>query len=346
MITFLLLLGFLVPVYTHAEEQTQAAATPIALSNLRGPEQAVQPLCEFRIPLGQFNICFQTSSFLQELCKKQTEELWNILSPEDIMCLLSWCTIGWYNQIYQTTYAPQFIERQNFINLAQKVEKCGFDIKDLDIFVPFDRDSVETIQSMFERSFDVERYRLLYETLQKECSANEMLILHTLLTPTQFNDQMGLAFEELPGRFLFPTYYSPETLQDEVVTIMESLQTLTAPMTSKQKLFLLLESNLRSMRTLDFTEAVHKTALDKLKTTSNSFLLMEDGINKATYTAENFPYDKATFILPFEALYAKAQELATTGTKQEQALFQLQATPQDYATHADKFVSQAQEENK
>lgn len=294
---------------------------------------------DFFIPMGAFNICFNLalSPAIKPQCQAQCEALWNILTPDEILNLLSWCTIGWYNQTYQTLYAPHIIEREKFIALAQKIESAGVYFEDLNIIVAIDQKEpagAHLLQLMLQQMFDNMKYHMLYTSLCSQCTTDEALILHSLCTPTQFKTRMSIILVDgTIEPILFPTHYSPETIYDDMNAISESLTQFVESLTSQQKLLLLLESNLRSnFNTLETIHTTHQTALDELKTKPGAIVMMRELYSPAPETINTVaPTNDVVLVIPFEALYEKAQEIvATSGTSLQKALFKLQMKPQNF----------------
>jgi hypothetical protein len=120
---------------------------------------------------------------------------------------------------------------------------------------------------------------------------------------------------------------------------MQSLSAFVESLNSQQKLFLLLESNLRVKRTLEDLNELHKEALDDLKTKTGVVLISSNTtefIESATPLGSSFSLDQeivknSILIVPFELLYKKAQEIAEIGTPLQKKLFALHATPEDFA---------------
>jgi hypothetical protein len=321
----------------HAEE-LQYSKVPLAQLSTDNTNDTL----EFFVGVGAFNICFNLDPLNQRKCQPQCEALWNILTPDEILDILSWCTIGWYNQTYQTLYAPHIVERQKFIDLAQKVESAGVYIEDLNIILqiidpkePEEPAGARLLQLMFQQKFDTMKYHLIYTSLCSQCTADEALILHSLCTPTQFKTRMSIVLVDgTVEPVLFPTHYSPETIYDDTNAISESLTQFVESLTSQQKLFLLLESNLRSSLNLETIHTTHQAALDELKTKPGAIVMMRMQ-EFYTQVPENIhtgtPKENLVLVIPFEALYEKAQKIVeTSGTPLQKALFKLQMKPQDF----------------
>lgn len=330
--SFLLLLGLLVPTITHTEEQTQEHTTTES-----------KPFY-YAIPMGALQVCVNIEPHIKDLCQKHCDALWNILSPAEIMTLLSWCTIGYYNQTYAGMYAPHRAERQAFIDLAQNIETAAVEFADFYSGVTFDPKTnqydKEMVSLMLQQAFDSQKYELIYNSLRTQCTPDEAIIMQHLATPTQFKERMSIAFDELPEPILFPTYYTPENIHEKIVQTTESLHTFIESLSAQQKLFLLLESNIRSTCTLEWINENHYAALNTLKI-NNAMLIantdlegtiQKEQIDESTHALnQEEMFKNAALAVPFEFLYAKAQEIAETGTQEAKILFALQVTPKVFA---------------
>jgi len=328
--TLLLLLGLLIPTSICANETISESSNKVLLA-----EVSADNTLDFLVGVGAFNICFNLEPFSQRQCQAQSEALWNILTPDEIMNILSWCTIGWYNQTYQDLYAPHIVEREKFIALAQKIESAGVYVEDLDIVVtidPKEPNHAHLLQLMFQQMFDTMKYSTIYDSICASCTPDEALILHSLCTPTQFKTRMSIMLDGILEPVLFPSYYSPETIYDGMAAISESLIQFVESLTSQQKLFLLLESNLRSSDTLEIIHTTHQAALDELRVKPGAIVMMRELYSQAPETIHTVaPTEDVVLMIPFEALYEKAQEIvATFGTPLQKALFKLQVKPQDF----------------
>lgn len=330
--TFLLLLGLLMPAVTHTQEKKQEYTT------VEGK------LFNYAIPMGALQVCVNMQPHIKQLCQKQCDALWNILSPAEVMTLLSWCTIGYYNQKHAGMYAPHIAERQAFVELAQNIETAAVEFADFYSGVTFNPKTnqydKEILSLMFQQAFDSQKYELIYNSLRAQCTADEKTIMQCLATPTQFQERMSIAFDELPEPILFPTYYTPENTHEKIVQTIESLHTFIESLSAQQKFFLLLESHIRSTYTLEWINENHCAALNTLKINDAMLIANDDlantiqkehtGDSALAFNQEEM-FKNAVLAVPFEFLYAKAQEIAEAGTQEAKILFALQVTPEAFA---------------
>lgn len=273
-------------------------------------------------PLG---IVVTNDAQLKQAYHEQSGRILSRVTLDEKLSLLTACSLKNYSvPMKDYIAAVEAIKRAHVNVCADYVSYIEIPIegtKKLEFQGPLQPDKKALLKKLVGRNFNEIGYRLLYQTTVKECNHEQSLLVKPLLTPDEFKKAMQLKIQdsgtglyhyiELPDRYAAP----------HVSHIQEQLTPHINAVTTQQKIAVLHLCNMVARKTLTPIVSKYK---DLIPTEGDTKSFVDPSIT--------VPVGDRTFlvVLGYDELYENTKQAAEqSGTDEQKALFNFQATPEE-----------------